>query len=52
MDTRTVDTPGKAPDRVLQVLGMVGAFVLFYLAASAILEASTAIDVPFVNWPF
>jgi hypothetical protein len=52
MDSRTVDMPVSAPDRVLQTLGVVGAFVTLYLAVSAILEATTAIDVPFVTWPF
>jgi hypothetical protein len=52
MDARTADTPDTAPSRGLAALSLVGAVVLLYLAISAVLEATTAIDVPFVNWPF
>jgi threonine/homoserine/homoserine lactone efflux protein len=52
MDSRTVDRQGSALDTLVTVLGAVGAVVLLYLAISAVVEATTAIDVPFVNWPF
>lgn len=44
--------PRTAQNSALGALALVGAIVLAYLGVSAVLEAMTGIDVPFVNWPF